>query len=345
MAKGQENCVIYRRRNAIPFNSYESPATGKYLRWFLSVTGESMRMRNLLFGAVCMAIYLPINAIADASVCEEEYRTCMEQQGMSVDEYFVTDGQDAVFLADAEMQAQLDEIKEALTGRDYPFVQSLDALPIERQMRRVRGYLADKSFQYYKNKYMAMLQDMSELTGRAIKTQNTDGQENLWLDRGQLDNMDVCYNLLERQACDYPDGFLEFSVTHNTREPQSLLVQMDSPETNTHYSISIQLTNDSTMAFSSELYAQYDDIRLRVMAEEYDYDDWYVWRNQEVADIRAGKYIPMPDGEQPDENSPFGAMAIKMDDSREWESNNLPSVRAKGRIQEYSASDTSTFGR
>lgn len=38
--KGQENCVIYRRRNAIPFNSYESPATGKYLRWFLSVTGE-----------------------------------------------------------------------------------------------------------------------------------------------------------------------------------------------------------------------------------------------------------------------------------------------------------------
>ena len=42
--KGQENCVIYRRRNAIPFNSYESPATGKYLRWFLSVTGENMRM-------------------------------------------------------------------------------------------------------------------------------------------------------------------------------------------------------------------------------------------------------------------------------------------------------------
>lgn len=50
--KGQENCVIYRRRNAIPFNSYESPATGKYLRWFLSVTGENMRMRHLLFGAV-----------------------------------------------------------------------------------------------------------------------------------------------------------------------------------------------------------------------------------------------------------------------------------------------------
>ena len=87
-------------------------------------------MRNLLFGAVCMAIYCPINAIADASVCEEEYRTCMEQQGMSVDEYFVTDGQDAVFLADAEMQAQLDEIKEALTGRDYPFVQSLDAFQL-----------------------------------------------------------------------------------------------------------------------------------------------------------------------------------------------------------------------
>ena len=129
----------------------------------------------------------------------------------------------------------------------------------------------------------------------------------------KIDNMDVCYNLLERQACDYPDGFLEFSVTHNTREPQSLLVQMDSPETNTHYSISIQLINDSTMAFSSELYAQYDNIRLSVMAEEYDYDDWYVWRNQEVADIRAGKYIPVSDGEQPDENSPFGAMAIKMD--------------------------------
>ena len=31
------------------------------------------------------------------------------------------------------------------------------------------------------NKYMAMLQDMSELTGRAIKTQNTDGQDAVFL--------------------------------------------------------------------------------------------------------------------------------------------------------------------
>ena len=206
-------------------------------------------------------------------------------------------------------------------------------------------FLAQKTFEYYDKKYTQMLQDASNSTGRAIKTDTQDlingmTREKLWLDRGELDNANLCYNTVERRACDYPDGFEDFDIEKDTGGTiQTLRIDMDDKESNTHYEIYISLTNTSDNYETTGMAQQFDNIVLRTMVEEYNYDEWYAWRNQEMADVRAGKYIPVTENEKPVPNSPFSA-AEKIDNSREWKSIKLPNPRMHGRISNFSQSVT-----
>lgn len=68
-------------------------------------------------------------------------------------------------------------------------------------------------------------------------TQNVDnkgGWETIgtefWLDSGDLDDTEKCYNLLEQRACDYPAGFMEFIIKYIP--DTEIEVFMDKPEQN-----------------------------------------------------------------------------------------------------------------
>ena len=256
----------------------------------------------------------------------------------SLDVIESTDTENLVFMLDDTLLTELKPIKEKLATIDSDFVSSVESVSPAQQVRMIRGYLAQKSFEYYDTKYTQMLKDASESTGRIIKTESHDmgngmRQEYAWLDKGELDNENVCYNLLERRACDYPDGFEEFSIVKNIGgNIQSINVSTDDIDSNTHYEISISLSNNYENNNSEQFLGS---ITLHVFIDEYEYDEWYAWRNQEMADIRAGKYIPVSENEQPDSNSPFGKLVIKMDESRKWESNNIPKSRVHGRVRSF----------
>lgn len=252
-----------------------------------------------------------------------------------------------IFSTDPILETELDTIKNRLLAVDADFVASLESMPLTQQVRQIRGFLAQKSFEYYDKKYTQMLKDASNSTGRAIKTDTQDlingmTREKLWLDRGELDNANLCYNTVERRACDYPDGFEDFDIEKDTGGTiQTLRIDMDDKESNTHYEIYISLTNTSDNYETTGMAQQFDNIVLRTTVEEYNYDEWYAWRNQEMADVRAGKYIPVTENEKPTPNSPFSA-AEKIDNSREWKSIKLPNPRMHGRIRNYSQSSSYT---
>ena len=252
-----------------------------------------------------------------------------------------------IFSTDPILETELDTIKNRLLAVDADFVASLESMPLTQQVRQIRGFLAHKSFEYYDKKYTQMLQDASNSTGRAIKTDTQDlingmTREKLWLDRGELDNANLCYNTVERRACDYPDGFEDFDIEKDTGGTiQTLRIDMDDKESNTHYEIYISLTNTSDNYETTGMAQQFDNIVLSTTVEEYNYDEWYAWRNQEMADVRAGKYIPVTENEKPAPNSPFSA-AEKIDNSREWKSIKLPNPRMHGRIRNYSQSSSYT---
>lgn len=277
-------------------------------------------MRMFVYTFCMCAVFMPVYADDSLDVIES------------------TDTENLVFMLDDTLLTELKPIKEKLATIDSDFVSSVESVSPAQQVRMIRGYLAQKSFEYYDTKYTQMLKDASESTGRIIKTESHDmgngmRQEYAWLDKGELDNENMCYNLLERRACDYPDGFEEFSIVKNIGgNIQSINISTDDIDSNTHYEISISLSNNYENNNSEQFLGS---ITLHVFIDEYEYDEWYAWRNQEMADIRAGKYIPVSENEQPDSNSPFGKLVIKMDESRKWESNNIPKSRVHGRVRSF----------
>lgn len=261
------------------------------------------------------------------------------------------DTENLMFMTDDELLDELKPIKERLAIMDADFVSYVESETPAQQVRLIRGWLAQKSFEYYDEKYMQMLRDASQSTGRSIEHEvhnlkNGQVLEYIYLDYGDLYDSDKCHNLLARRACDWPENFEAFFITKNTGgNIQTLDVSMDDVAANIHYEISINLTNESndyeTDVGVYKEYQSYDNIILNPMVEEFDYDEWYEWQNQEKADIRAGKYIEVADAsESDDSNSPFGPIGIAMDESREWESNKLPGAHASGRMRNWSSVTT-----
>lgn len=257
------------------------------------------------------------------------------------------DTENLIFMMNDALLAELKPIKERLAIMDADFVSYVESETPAQQVRLIRGWLAQKSFEYYDEKYNQMLDEASKSTGRIIKTETKDlgngmYQESAWLDRGELDNEDKCYNLLERRACDYPDGFEEFSVVKNIGGGmQNIYASIDDIDSNTHYEILILLASSASEYKDDNLEQFMGSIFLNATIDEYEYDEWYAWRNQEMADVRAGKYI-LDENEQVDPNSLFGGPMIQMDESREWESSNIPKSRAHGRSRDFYEAYTHT---
>lgn len=240
-----------------------------------------------------------------------------------------------------DIRARLEPIKLYIMTQDPEFAESLYNMSDVAQVAAVRSWLAEQSLEYYFEYYMQMLRDESEKTGRRIKKEDFKyvdvDQVYYWLDRGELDNEEKCYNFEKRLACDYPDGFTNFSITYDKTKEKTLRVDFDRPEQNKTYSIKISLTNDGITY--DENASNTSSYYLYIITEETDYDEYYKWQNQQRADIRAGMMIPIK--YEGDENSPFAYTGTgwTMDTSKQWASQKLPATKVRSETMDWSFKD------
>ncbi len=214
---------------------------------------------------------------------------------------------------------EVNTIIKKIASIDPEFDTTISSLPTEQQLQNIKTYLSNKLFSYYKDKYTKMLNEQSTSTGRKIKVSKNGNEEIKWLDRGELDS-EQCYNTTKGYACDYPYGFIDFEIVYrNNTSVKTLSVSYDVPENNKHYDIDIAVTTDKNTA-SFTIYTQ-----------DLNYDEWQKWRNQEMADIRAGKYIKNVSSDSIEElNTNSRTLRLVTDDRKDWLSNQLPDVHIKG---------------
>lgn len=244
-------------------------------------------------------------------------------------------------ISDDEVKERLMPIKRYIATQDIKFANSLENMSSTAQVAAVRSWLAEQSIQYYYEYYMQMLRDESDKTGRKIKTEkNKDsGETHYWLDRGELDDEEKCFNFEKRLACDYPNGFTEFDITFtDTVQYKILRVYYDQPEKNKRYSIDLTLQSDETFNWDKNN-SNMANYSLFVFKQESDYDEFYKWRNQNAADIRAGMMIQTTYTGPADSPFAYSGSGWEMDTSKEWASQQLPDSSVAGTINTWGFSE------
>lgn len=240
--------------------------------------------------------------------------------------------QNSVSTITSELANQIREIRNKVKAIDPSFDASIDNLSSEQQLQALKSYLSEKAFSDYKEKYIDLLNQQSAATGRQVKQLKKGNEEILWLDRGALDS-DSCYNPQSNQACDYPDGFVDFEIiyqdfgtTNTNASTKTLSVSYDDPSNNLHQDVDIALSAVSGSDGTSSTTG------LSVYSQSTDYDEYQVWRNQEMADIRSGKYTA--GGQSPAGleglNTESRTLRYVSDDRMKWLSNYFPDAVING---------------
>ncbi len=234
------------------------------------------------------------------------------------------------------------KIRNFIKNEDADFINQIANLNEEQQISLMRSWLAKRAFKFYSDKYLAEIRSKSEKTGRKIKIESQTSkmktynlrQVYIWLDRGALDEEQCQEDYVKRWACDYPDGFEEYRISYKTIVPKDnrdytekhLVIWKDDIATNSSKTLMISLKSVVVNIAENSSYDFY--ISADMQTEKY--TDYHRWRNQEQADIRAGKYRKPTKQEQKEwkekyKDSPFGReLGTITDDSREWDSNWLP---------------------
>ena len=254
--------------------------------------------------------------------------------------------------------------------------QQSEYLSEKQQMRLYYKYLAEMAFVDYKEYLLNKLREKSKETGRAIK-QETVNQDykNLhkkagcdiptdtyyWLDRGELDS-EKCKipkktkikNLAEEErkhSCFYPDGYEEFNIKISETRYCPELNDDGSTVYNKVSGLFDSVENDASVVFSISLSGygdnsgRMDGVDFDIYQDTYVYSDFYKWRNQEIQDIKDGKFVydpkcDLPDFSQKKRKKPRGCIKMNGDASK-WKSNHIPASRGTGYIFDYSISTTS----
>lgn len=246
----------------------------------------------------------------------------------------------------------IEEIRDFIQKEDPDFISQVSNMPVADQVPVMRGWLAKKMFYFYYDKYMAEIKEKSAQSGRDIKSETypkdksklrkkkqepyTMTERYYWLDRGVLDDKKCDQDILKRRACDYPDGFEEYEIGHTTiignddngtiRIMESLMVWKDDVAGNSTKSLKFTLESVST---DKDKYSEYG-FTIEAGGATEKYTDHHRWRNQEAADIRAGKYRKPTRQEQQEfrkryKNTAFaGRLFAIMDTSRKWLSSHIP---------------------
>lgn len=231
----------------------------------------------------------------------------------------------------------LEEIRDFIKSEDADFIAGISNMSDEDQISLMRSWLAKRTFKFYYDKYMSEIKTQSEKTGRVLKSQtygSADGliEQYYWLDRGDLDRPECKQNAVKRRACDYPDGFEEYEILYQNSSSKdesqaihNLIIDKDDISANSRKVISVTLTISNINHYDSKKLSY--SVSVGGTAEKY--DEYHKWRNQEVADIRAGKFRKQTRKERKEwkskyKGSPFESVSVVADDSREWDSNWLP---------------------
>lgn len=236
----------------------------------------------------------------------------------------------------------VEKIREFIKNEDADFIDGISGLSDEDQVPLMRSWLARKTFNFYYDKYISEIRSQSEKTGRTLKVKtygSTDGfiEKYYWLDRGKLDEKECQQDLIERRACDYPDGFKEYQIAHSrtvsrdkTFVNEEIIIDKDDIDANSRKVIHISLTAVNTNVGTNSSDFKNYSFSLSAGAHTEKYDEHHKWRNQEAADIRAGKFRKPTKEEQSEwkskyKGSPFGdKLSVVVDDSRDWDSNVFP---------------------
>ncbi len=223
--------------------------------------------------------------------------------------------------------------QEGATGQDAEFVRQALALPDPGDGKYlVLVYFADQLFYEYKNKIVEFLEQKSHETGRKLIAETSeldDGytESRWWLDRGKMDSEKCNWDFKKRQACDYEDGFSEYSIisrVYNTDDnfywSQDLRVHFDDVAQNKTNIISFVVTTRKSRNENQIMY----DVNVRISGDEQKYDEFYKWQNQMAADVRAGWFRRATRAEKRKyKGSPFSVDWVG-DESQEWESQKIP---------------------
>lgn len=275
-------------------------------------------------------------------------------------EYDVAEQQQLITNLQSDAQSvietgNLQKYREIIENEDPTFIQKISGLSEEKQIVQMRNYMAKKAFNYYYYKYMDELNQKSQKTGRQIKQERYKGDEVVtvvWsLDRGDLDK-DKCkkngFNI-----CDYPDGFEEYEMSltsyGNTRDSENftveLIVSKDDVENNSSKVINIVLDANQYESAGDGEYMFDTRLLIDAICTTELYNDRQRWRNQETADVRAGKYRKPTKQEQAQwrakyKGAPFGdKLYIVTDESRTWQSNAwLPDAAVSAITANYDSS-------
>lgn len=156
------------------------------------------------------------------------------------------------------------------------------------KLSRIRSYLAQEVFDFYKNKFFSDLKQRSKDTGREIKQQG----DRYWLDRGELDKKE-CQTKEERIICFYPDNFEEYLINLNTNssgQVDLIFLDKDVPLKDYHLSCIVNINQDADSGSSSGEAYSYQNIFLNVDCITEKFSEHHEWRNLEVEDTKAGRF-------------------------------------------------------
>ncbi|MCQ2581925.1 MAG: hypothetical protein MJ170_03000 [Alphaproteobacteria bacterium] len=258
------------------------------------------------------------------------------------------------------------ELEKQILKLDPDYAKKLTSkkLTDEQKLTMARSYLAQKAFDYYKDTFMAELEQHSKETGRKI-TQHDFGsditgrnftEKQSWLDRGKLDS-----NVCKRDGwliCKYPDGFEEFHV--NVREDSQkdkygkkarsgnndylkiITYDKDFYNKNAHQYCKVTLDYRSNNMSDKTDSLLEETLGLDVWCDIVLYNKWYGWLNQEVEDTINGKHDVIGKEIGPDGN--VYIVERQSEDFSKWESNsNIPGGYAISKDYNYSRSVSTTY--
>ena len=256
-------------------------------------------------------------------------------QGATFDELFV------------RTQKVAPDVAEALNNTQ--------GLSEEQKLTLLRSYLAEKSYEFYKNKILSEMKQRSQETNRQIVVHDNSyidyGNEYksfyYTLDRGSLDapecrkdNMPACY---------YPDGFEDFWIMVNESTIQDKIERTvstmneisffrDYPEQDKTIGCSISYINNVNLGDSNNQDTQTtQNAYIDVGCSTYTYQDYHTWRNNQVADVLAGGYEIVSE-RQLEPGSPFGdkVYSIRMSENpSQWKSNYVPKYEISSVMHDY----------
>ena len=274
-------------------------------------------------------------------------------------EFYTTDAQKIVDSSTGfaeSIRGEYAELEKQILAIDPGFsavISKNKYLTDEQKLTIARSYLAQKAFDYYRDAFMAELEQRSAETGRKIVTKQFTNKDSrypiqetfLWLDRGEIDDPKCHLNndVNDFETCFYPDGFEDYvidieeyktedkyginSLFGNNHFEKSIDFEKDIPDKNARVHCSVMLGYESLVDngyvnkdnFSNIMN---DETGIDVACTTYKYDEYYAWLHQEIEDTRNGKHDVIATKKLPD-----GTIEIVERQSQNmsaWKSNTIP---------------------